>query len=57
MNNFSKDEKDWNCSLLKLISITFFQSSFSPFVRFDIILGRHVYLTRSCDIVIYKTTK
>ena len=39
---------------VKLVNLTVFQSLFLLFVKFDIMLGRPFYLTRSCDFVIHK---
>ena len=41
-------------AVLKIFSLTVFQSSFFLFVIFDIMLGRHILLTPSCDFVIHK---
>ena len=37
-----------------LISLKVFQNSFLLFITFDIVLGRHICWTRSCEFVVYK---
>ena len=53
-----KLEEDWNelqlYFLKKLDSPTVFQSAFLLFLTLDMMLGRHICLTRSCDFVIHK---
>lgn len=52
--NMETIEADWNYGFWKLASQTVFQSSLVLFVTFDMVIGRHVCLTRSCDFLIHK---
>ena len=53
MEKLMKIETDCSRGFLKLISLTVFpQSSFLLFVSFDFMLGRHIRVTRTCNVAI-----
>ena len=53
MQKLKKIETDCSRGFLKLISLTVFpQSSFLLFVSFDFMLGRHIRVTRTCNVAI-----
>ena len=45
-------KKDWNCGFWKRVSLSVFQSSFLFFVTIDMILGRHICFSQSCDLIL-----
>lgn len=51
MEKLKKIETDCSRGFLKLISLTVFpQSTFLLFVSFDFMLGRHIPVTRTCNV-------
>ena len=45
---------NYYCGFLKLVSHTVFQSSFLLSVTFGVMHVRHIWVTQSCDFVVYK---
>ena len=45
---------NYYCGFLKLVSLTVFQSSFLLSVTFGVMHVRHIWVTQSCDFVVYK---